>query len=501
MNSDWRLCISIIFTLSLLFFPLSAIEEPASLSDKTQECIECHASVSPGIVEDWKAGRHSHITPDEAMKENPLFRRVSADSIPGMLKDVAVGCFECHGLNTGQHRDSFDHFGYDINIIVSPKDCAVCHTEEENQYSGSKKAYAVANLLENPVYHLLVDTVTSLKDVNQGKIVRMESSENAKNESCLACHGTRIRVEGTRTIDNELAGEIEVPLLINWPNQGVGRINPDGSRGACTACHPRHSFSIAVARQPDTCSQCHLEPDLPAWDVYRESKHGNIFHSLKAEYNWEGIPWVVGKDFRAPTCAVCHNSLLVNPDGEVLAARSHDFGARLWIRIFGLIYSHPQPESGDTTIIKNKDGLPLPSTFLGQPASAYLLDEEEQEARKRIMVGVCTSCHGSSWADGYFLKFSYTLAEADKMVLAATKLMVSAWEEGLADEQNPFDESLEQKWISQWLIYANGLRYAAAMSGPDYAAFKSGWWNLTRTLQDIQESVSIKRLLKKMNIF
>jgi len=29
------------------------------------------------------------------------------------------------------------------------------------------------------------------------------------------------------------------------------------------ACHPRHGFSIEVARKPYTCSQCHLEPDVP----------------------------------------------------------------------------------------------------------------------------------------------------------------------------------------------------------------------------------------------
>jgi hypothetical protein len=30
-------------------------------------------------------------------------------------------------------------------------------------------------------------------------------------------------------------------------------------------------------------------------------------------------------------------------------------------------------------------------------------------------------------------------------------------------------------------------RYASAMSGPDYAAFKNGWWELTRNLQRMKE--------------
>ena len=64
--------------------------------------------------------------------------------------------------------------------------------------------------------------------------------------------------------------------------------------------------------------------------------------------NFSNVPWVIGKDIQTPTCATCHNSLLVNPEGEVIAKRSHDFADRLWVRIFGLVYSHPQTKSGKT---------------------------------------------------------------------------------------------------------------------------------------------------------
>ena len=68
--------------------------------------------------------------------------------------------------------------------------------------------------------------------------------------------------------------------------KGVGRANPDGSLGASQASHPRHTGSIEVARKPYTCSQCHIEPDVPAWDVYEESKHGNIFSSKYHEWDF-----------------------------------------------------------------------------------------------------------------------------------------------------------------------------------------------------------------------
>jgi hypothetical protein len=457
----------------------------ALVSEQTEECLGCHETYSPGIVEDWRSGKHARMTPKQGMAKSDLERKVSSDSVPDELQNVSVGCYECHSLNADKHTDNFDHFDYKINVVVSPNDCATCHAEEKEQYTSSKKGNAHWNLQKNPIYHKLVETITSLKEPKDGKIIQLESSDTAKAETCYACHGTAVSVKGTKTIETD-EGEIDIPQLTNWPNQGVGRINPDGSQGACTACHPRHSFSIEIARKADTCSQCHLEPDLPAWNVYRESKHGNIYYSLQNKWNWENVPWTVGRDFKAPTCAVCHNSLIVTPDGDVIAERSHNFGARLWVRIFGLIYAHPQPKSGETYKIKNKDDLPLPTTFEGEPASDFLLSKESQNQRQSKMKKVCTSCHSSDWAEGHFAKLHKTIDETNKMTGAATELVVAAWEEGLADPVNPFDEAIEHKWILQWLFYSNSVRYASAMAGPDYAAFKNGWWNLTKNLQEMK---------------
>lgn len=487
---------SAIIGLSISTFSHTVLIEDQSesaLSEQTQECLECHMVFSPGIVEDWKTSEHSRVTPGEAMKKSSLEREVSSQDIPEELLNTAVGCYECHGRNQSQHKDNFEHFGFSINIIVSPEDCATCHTEEKEQYYESKKANALFNLQQNPVYHTLVESITSLKEIDGGEIIQDVSSDFAKAETCYACHGTRVEVKGMKTISTEV-GDIEVPQLYNWPNQGVGRINPDGSKGACTACHPRHSFSIEIARKPETCSQCHLEPDVPAWNVYRESKHGNIYQSLKNSWNWDSVPWIAGKDFKTPTCSVCHNSLIVDTEGEVIASRSHDFGARLWVRIFGLIYSHPQPKNGETFLIKNKDGLPLPISFTGTLASDYLIDESEQAARKQKMKRVCQACHSSSWADNHFEKLQITIKEADRMVWAATDLILNAWDKEIISKSNPFDEALEQKWIEQWLFFANSVRYASAMSGPDYAAFKNGWWRLTKNLHDMRELMHIKEI-------
>lgn len=476
----------------------SVTPEPAiSVSLESQACINCHEMYTPGIVRDWRASLHAQITPAQALKKPEINRRISVSSLSEGLNGIAVGCYECHSRNPEAHKDNFRHNGFRINVLVTPNDCKVCHEQEVAQYSGSKKAHASGNLMKNPVYHSLVQTVTGVQRLEKGNVVQSAPSTISLTDSCLGCHGATIEVRGMKKIQGA-AGEMMVPDLYPWPNQGVGRVNPDGSIGTCTACHSRHTFSIEMARKPATCGQCHLDPDVPALNVYNASKHGNIFYSLGTKWNFTAVPWKLGEDFGAPTCAVCHNSLVVRPDGTIIAERTHDFGARLWVRLFGLPYSHPQPASGDTTIIRNADNQPLPLTLSGQTASTFLISPLEQARRKSGMQRVCGGCHGASWVDGHFKRLENTLAETDAMTLTASQLLFKAWDSGLADKANPFDEEIEKTWARQWLFYGNSIRYASAMTGAfDYASFKNGWWELSEKLQSMKERLdSIKRVDK-----
>ena len=244
--------------ISLCLLPALLLSQ-SRISDETQECLDCHLSATPGIVKDWETSRHFRTFPAEALAKAALERRVSSEDIPRNLANHVVGCYECHSQNPAVHRDNFEHFGYDINVVVSPNDCRACHVKEVEQYSSSKKALALDILRENPVYSLLVNNITRMKNVDNGTITHGKLSEHTRGQTCYACHGTQVEVDSMLTVETDF-DDIEVPNLTNWPNQGVGRINPDGSFGACTACHPRHSFSIEIARKPYTCGQCHLEP-------------------------------------------------------------------------------------------------------------------------------------------------------------------------------------------------------------------------------------------------
>ncbi len=470
-------------------FPRFAFSVEPSISDATYECLDCHAILHPGIVADWKKSRHARMTPGAAASVAGPARKVSSKTFPDHLKSTTVGCAECHGLRPEAHQDTFEHNGYSIHMVVSPDDCRTCHEIEADQYSKNIMSYAHGNLADNTLYQKLELSILGKPSLDNGKIRLSAPDPRTREETCYYCHGTRLKTAGTETRMTDLAGELEFPVIQGWPNQGVGRINLDGSKGACSACHTRHAFSIEMARKPYTCKECHVGPDVPAAKIYESSKHGNLFSTHHASWDFKAVPWTVGRDFTAPTCAVCHISLLTTEDGEVVAERSHQMSDRLPFRLFGLIYAHPHPLEPDTTRIRNKEGLPLPAGFDGTLATAHLIDEKERARRKSLMQSACLVCHGTSWVEGFWSRFENTLTRTNADTRAATRIMESIWDEGLADRKdNPFDEAIEKKWSDIWLFYGNTIRFASAMGGGgDYAVFAEGRYQMAQTLSELAE--------------
>ena len=227
------------------------------ISKVGQECIACHTETTPGVVDQWKNSTH--------------FTR-------------KVDCFSCHRANAGDPA-TFDHYGQKIAVIVTPNYCKRCHVKEVKQFDESHHANAAS-------------FIGSL-DNFLGEIV--EGGAAAIN-GCQQCHGSTVKYSGE--------GKFEAST---WPNSGIGRINPDGSKGTCAACHGRHSFSSAVARRPENCGKCHMGPDHPQIEIYNESKHGIQFRASEARMNLDKKTWIVGKDYTAaPTCATCHMSATSN---------------------------------------------------------------------------------------------------------------------------------------------------------------------------------------------
>lgn len=493
MNKATRLAMGAL--LMIFVFAQMAVGAGFTSSEDTETCLKCHRLVHPGIVADWERSRMSKVTPRVAKSMILKKRRVSFDQLPQKLARISVGCAECHTMNPENHQDTFEHNGYQVHVVVTPEDCATCHPVELSQYSKNLMYHAYGNLKNNPVYYDLVKSANGTQSFKDMKTVLKDPDDQTLADSCFYCHGTVVKVKGVETRDTA-EGKMSFPVLSGWPNQGVGRINPDGSMGSCAACHTRHQFSIEMARKPSTCSECHKGPDVLAYKVYKVSKHGNIYSAIGKSWDYKAVPWTVGKDFSAPTCATCHVSLLVTEKDEVVAQRTHQMNDRITWRIMGLIYAHPHTKSPDTTVIKNKAGLPLPTELTGEPVAEYLIDAKEQEKRRNTMQGVCLACHSQGWVDGQFARFENAIKTTNEMTLTATKILITAWEKGaakgLGQKDSIFNEAIEKKWVEQWLFYANSTRYSSAMIGADYGAFANGRWYMSKNIQEMVDWLEFK---------
>ena len=362
-----------------------------SVSQEAQACIECHAEQNGGIVADWAASRHAHVN---------------------------ISCLDCHGAGPADPDISKEHLKIDktpVSAIVSPKDCSRCHPAEAAQHAKSKHA----NTLE-----LIWKIDPWLTDGMNSSIERQTG--------CYHCHGSVVKVEN---------GKFNAET---WPNVGVGRINPDGSRGSCSSCHTRHRFSLAEARKPEACGQCHLGPDHPQVEIFAESKHGAIYEAQGDSWNWDAAPgtWTPGVDYRAPSCSVCHMSAVksVTATHDVTERLAWEMQAPLTVR---------------------------PSEFAPWPADT----QWQQERRK--METVCLACHSPAWTKGHFTRLDAVVADYnDNYYKPMKKLIDELYEKKLLSKQKNLDEQLEVDMYELWHHEGRRARFGAAMMAPDYA-----WWH------------------------
>ena len=111
------------------------------------------------------------------------------------------------------------------------------------------------------------------------------------------------------------------------------------------------------------------------------------------------------------------------------------------------------------------------------------------------MKKICQFCHSRQWIEGHYGKFEKSIETSIALTLAATKVMLGAWDKGLAkglsQGDSLFNEGIERKWVSQWLFYANSTRYASAMGGADYGVFANGRYQLSANLREMLDHVRL----------
>ncbi len=372
---------------------------PLPEDSKQDNCIVCHGRQGQGvgIVEQWRESHHA---------------------LNG------VGCIDCHKAPGGRD-DAYEHHGNKIVTVVTPKQCADCHQTEFDQYQKSHHASAAK---------ILGSLDNTLGEVVEG----MPAAEMG----CKQCHG------GVVLFQRDAQGKIVVsedgrPQFdkATWPNTGIGRINPDGTLGSCTACHARHSFSSAQARQPENCGKCHMGPDHPQAEIYAESKHGINYRANIGKMNLDKKEWVVGRDyFSAPTCATCHMS--ATPNQPI----THDVGDRISWTLRPAI-----SEKIDAAALK---------------AGKVVLPWEK---RRENMQDVCQQCHQKQWIGDFYKQYDDVVnLYNDKFGRPATKIYNAVRDAGFITKDVQFDDRLEWIYYELWHHEGRRARMGASMMGPDY---------------------------------
>lgn len=369
----------VLFTgMALMLFSTSVVM--ADNAEIAGKCMTCHKEKSPGLYKQWYMSEHANHK---------------------------VTCYDCHRAEQGE-ADAFMHEGALIATLVTPKDCGKCHVNEMNEVSNS--------------YHATAGEILESADAY---LAHVAAGEPVAITGCESCHGSKVKIDPASP--NKLSRK-------SWPNSGIGRLNPDGSKGSCNACHTRHAFSKAQARQPESCSKCHLGPDHPQKEIYEESKHGNAYYTHIDDMNLKSDSWVVGVDYyEAPTCATCHMSATTQ------SGVTHDVGKRI-------------------------------SWTLRPPVSKH--KDNWQEKRKN-MEAVCTSCHGQTFADGHYYQYDAVVELYNKkFAVPATEMMNIIRKNKLLENPASFGNKIEWTYWELWHHEGRRARHGAAMMGPDYT-----WWH------------------------
>lgn len=426
----------------------SAANPPAESSKRpgNEACVTCHRTQSAALVMEWERSRHAAN---------------------------GVGCLDCHAAKP-EDADAWMHEGATIAALVTPKDCAACHSDEVEQFERSHHARAG-------------EIIASLDNVLAEKAAGMPGNNADAVNGCWQCHGGIIKFQ--RDAEGHVLRAANGKPLFDartWPNSGIGRLNPDGSKGSCHACHSRHSFEAKLSRAPENCGKCHMGPDHPQIEIYSESKHGIAFHANRDRMalDKEG-DWVLGKDYSAaPTCASCHIGSYMTPTGKS-AANSHDVGERIsWtLRPVlstklnqvqfedGFKEDYPDtralPKVGDEIATTDKvvENEALVTRTVTRRVKAVVTWQERREAMK----GACRNCHNDTFVGNFYKQYDdlVTLYN-DKFGRPAQQLMNDLTTDGALNPKAPFEHEVQWVFYELWHHEGRRARHGASMMGPDY---------------------------------
>jgi hypothetical protein len=369
---------------------------------------------------------------------------------PGVVSDwklskhsqVEVGCAACHGTDHDAEDDAIEA------RIPTPETCAACHADRVEQFKKGKHAFAWAAMKAMPTAHWQPMSV-------------MEGQKG-----CGGCHKI-----GLKTAD-----EI----------RELKRTSAGFGTASCDACHTRHTFSVAEARQPQACQTCHMGFDHPQWEMYSSSKHG-VRHELKQK-------GILDKDAPAPTCQTCH---MQEGNHEVRTAWGF-----LAVRL--PMPDDPQWAADRATILQalgvlDPAGKPTARLEVVKAADVARLSQESWQAERDKALKTCQQCHSFNFVWEQLAHGDEMIRSADRLMAEAIRAVAALYKDGIlakpASYAHAFPDLLtfhdaptvvEQKLFVMFLEHRMRTFQGTFHGSPDYALWY-GWSEMQRSLTEIKE--------------
>jgi hydroxylamine dehydrogenase len=353
------------------------------------KCAECHSRLQYSVVHEYEMSKHAA---------------------------KGVNCLDCHQAAPGQEKK--DHHGFVIAAArLTAGNCRSCHEQIYQQFARSRHA-APAWAAIYGEKGLTPEQVNFSETYQPGGTRRpphpfvLSEGGPAMASGCEQCHS-------------------------------VGKPNPDGTIGTCTACHTRHTSSVEIARLPSTCGQCHMGPDHSQIEIYEESKHGVMFAAQQKFLNLNADPKnLTTRDMFVPTCATCHMSGL-NGLGV-----THDPSERL-------------------------------SYYL---ANAISEKRPQYAAAQAKMKQVCTQCHTPTIVDPVYENAEKTVEATNEKVLAAKAIVDGLRKDGVLSGP-PFSQPIDFVYFDFWHYDGRTAKHGAFMGGADFVQWHGNYPMLRKTAE------------------
>ena len=373
--------------------PKAETEQPSSSAVRASgKCAECHYRQQYSIVHEYDMSAHAaqHVT-----------------------------CLDCH--QPAPNQSGNEHHGFVIVAKLTAGNCRGCHESIYQQFLRSRHA-AVSWAAVYGAKALSTEQVSFAEQYHPGYANRPPhpfttlEGPSAMTSGCEQCHA-------------------------------VGRPNADGTIGACTACHTRHTSSVSIAREPRTCGQCHMGPDHSQIEIYEESKHGVMFNAQQNLMNLAISPRkLTTRDMWAPTCATCHMSGI---NGNKV---THDPSERL-------------------------------SYYLADPLTKQRPNHVSAEVN---MKDICMQCHTKSVVDRVYTQGAQVVSVTNDRVSAAKAILDGLRSDGSLTGK-PFTNRIDFVYFDFWHYDGRTSKHGAFMGGADFVQWHGNYPMLSKMveLQDL----------------